>query len=120
MMLAVSNSLPPSLSTSLLEHLYRATELNNVSMGANGVHKSVISQDLFNTQSHTHAQTIYSISVTAHLPSFPCSLSLPTATREWCSGLNNVKWSHLSKECPNGSLMLWGDECVSVIEEVPL
>jgi len=49
-MLAASDSLPPSLSTSLLERLYRATELNNVSMGANGVHRSVISQDVFNTQ----------------------------------------------------------------------
>jgi len=54
--------------------LYGATESHNDSMGASDDNESVMT--LLNI--HSHAQMIYSIYMTAHMPFFPRSLSLPT------------------------------------------
>jgi len=62
-----SDSLPPSTLASLLTRLYGATELHNDSMGANEGHESAMR--LVNI--HSRAQMIYSVSVTAYMPSFP-------------------------------------------------
>ena len=62
-----SDSLPPSTLPSLLTRLYGATELHNDSMGANEDYESAMR--LVNIRSH--AQMIYSISVTAYMPSIP-------------------------------------------------
>ena len=106
------DSLPPSTRdlTSLLTRLYGATGLHNDSMGANEDHESVMT--LVNV--HSHAQMIYSISVTAHMPSFPvvclCLQPLEDSVRVLMA---------ISKECPNGGPMLWRDETISVPGVVP-
>ena len=55
-------------------HVHGSTELHNDSMGTNDNHESVMT--LLNI--YSHAQMIYSMSVTAHMASFPRSLSFPT------------------------------------------
>ena len=62
-----SDNLPPSTLPSLLTRLYGATELHNDSMGVNEDHESGLR--VVNIRSH--AQMIYSISVTVYMSSFP-------------------------------------------------
>ena len=46
------------------------------------VYRLRLSYNISYNNIHSHAQMIYSILVTAHMPSFPRSLALPTATGE--------------------------------------